>query len=201
MKALTARQIIRQEYGNSKNMITPNVIKLGKIDRETAYEISWGWGMEPDHWTVRYTGRRVYAVTIVFWLPTDENPYQTRRAGQPWVGLFDSLSEAEYHIERLKGEDPLYSWTGEHQSIEITLHLSDAQTGSHQGQCDSDIAELLQEDYIKTQVAGWNPDKLRAELKEYGAWEEDELQDHADNCARMLWIICGNIQEEVNSAE
>lgn len=198
MKSLTARQILKLEYGNSKNFVTPNIIARGKIDKYTAYEISSG---RMPSFTRGGDYHTVYGVSVVFWLPTDEKPNQTRRAHEPWSQMFNSLESAEWHIERLKGEDPIHSWSGNYPGIEIDLHWSDAQQGSHQGQCDSDIAELLQEDYIKTQVAGWNPDKLRAELQEYGAWEEDELADHTANCERMLWIMCGNIQDEVNSAE
>ena len=36
-------------------------------------------------------------------------------------------------------------------------------------------------------------DDLRAELKEYGAWSEEELADHEANLDRILWLACGNI--------
>lgn len=40
------------------------------------------------------------------------------------------------------------------------------------------------------------PDAVRAELAEYGAWEESELQDDAENWERLVWILAGDIRQE-----
>lgn len=42
-----------------------------------------------------------------------------------------------------------------------------------------------------------DPEKVRAELKEYGAWDSAELSNHADNIRRLVWIAAGDISEEV----
>lgn len=42
---MNAEQIIRKEYGNSGNFMTPNVIEYGKISRNIAYELSSGTGI------------------------------------------------------------------------------------------------------------------------------------------------------------
>ena len=42
------------------------------------------------------------------------------------------------------------------------------------------------------------PDNIRAELKEYGAWDEVELADHARNCVRIVWVAAWNIREDEN---
>ena len=42
------------------------------------------------------------------------------------------------------------------------------------------------------------PDSIRAELKEYGAWDGDELADDAANWQRLVWIAAHNIAEEGN---
>lgn len=39
-------------------------------------------------------------------------------------------------------------------------------------------------------------DAIRAELKEYGAWDETELADDAANWRRLLWTAAHNIAEE-----
>lgn len=39
------------------------------------------------------------------------------------------------------------------------------------------------------------PDAIRAELKEYGAWDTDELADDAANLRRIVWIAAHNIAE------
>jgi hypothetical protein len=59
--ALTAREILRREYGSSRNLMTPHVLRVGKIDRETAYELSSGAGFDP--------GSTVYGVSIARVLP------------------------------------------------------------------------------------------------------------------------------------
>jgi hypothetical protein len=44
------------------------------------------------------------------------------------------------------------------------------------------------------------PETLKAELKEYGAWDAEELGDHDDNWRRIIWIAACNIREEERSA-
>jgi hypothetical protein len=38
---------------------------------------------------------------------------------------------------------------------------------------------------------------VASELREYGAWDSDELADHAQNLQRLLWIACGDIAEQL----
>lgn len=40
------------------------------------------------------------------------------------------------------------------------------------------------------------PDAIRAELKEYGAWDADELADDGANWARLVWCAAHNIAED-----
>ena len=39
-------------------------------------------------------------------------------------------------------------------------------------------------------------DKIRAELKEYGAWDEIELADDDANLRRLIWAAANNIAED-----
>lgn len=77
--------------------------------------------------------------------------------------------------------------------IELQIELDHAHTGSHSGACDEDIAYLLTLDYIKKQLDNITPALLVDELREYGAWSQNELADHEQNKARILWIACGDI--------
>lgn len=64
---------------------------------------------------------------------------------------------------------------------------------SHQGRCDEDVA------YWETRVtrpAALTPELLALELKEYGAWDAEELADDAANWRRILWLAAGNIKDE-----
>jgi len=40
------------------------------------------------------------------------------------------------------------------------------------------------------------PENVRAELKEYGAWDDEELSDDDANWERLVWSACWNIREE-----
>src|ERR1041385_9508701 len=84
--------------------------------------------------------------------------------------------------------------------IELQITLEDAETGSHQGRCDEDIDYLLTVPYIAEQLDAIDPETLKKELDEYGAWDENELADHDQNKARLLWLACGDIVEENRAA-
>lgn len=79
----------------------------------------------------------------------------------------------------------------------IELNITKAQTaqGSHMGQCDNDIAALRQVPAIRRQLAKINPETLKDELRDYGAWDDSELADHDANLSRLLWVMCGDIVE------
>ena len=79
--------------------------------------------------------------------------------------------------------------------IELNITKNQAAVGSHQGQCDADISELRQVPTIRRQLAKVDPETLKAELREYGAWDDTELSDHDANLSRLLWIMCGDIQD------
>lgn len=48
---------------------------------------------------------------------------------------------------------------------------------------------------IRRQLAKIDPTTLRAELAAYGAWSDQELQDHPQNLQRLLWLACGDIHD------
>ena len=56
MKTYTAREIFRRRFKGSKNFMTPNVEKYGKVNRNVAYELSSGRG---------FSGGTMYGVTVV----------------------------------------------------------------------------------------------------------------------------------------
>jgi hypothetical protein len=74
---------------------------------------------------------------------------------------------------------------------------------SHSGPCDDDVAYWLGAEWEGTirkprlEIPETiTPEKLRAELQEYGAWEACELEDHDTNLARLVWIAACNIAED-----
>jgi len=84
--------------------------------------------------------------------------------------------------------------------IEIEMTLEQAESGSHQGACDDDVAELAKVPEIKAQLDKIDKKLLAAELKEYGAWDTQELADHDQNIQRILWSACCDIREEAAQA-
>lgn len=82
------------------------------------------------------------------------------------------------------------------------LRLSGAAVAdcSHSGQCDSDVAHHAP--LVAAQVEADNfpnkptPAKVRAELEEYGAWDDDELADDDANWQRIVWLAAGSIAED-----
>lgn len=80
--------------------------------------------------------------------------------------------------------------------IEIEMTLEQARSATHPGPCDSDVSVLSQDPDIKKQLDEIDPSQLYAELAEYGTWDEVELQDHAQNLQRILWLAAQQITEE-----
>lgn len=87
-------------------------------------------------------------------------------------------------------------WTTGSGKIELEITKDQAAQGSHSGSCDDDIALLREVPEIREQLALIDKDLLAEELSEYGAWDEKELKDHDENISRILWLACGDIDEE-----
>lgn len=81
--------------------------------------------------------------------------------------------------------------------IELKLTKEQANIGCHQGQCDNDIAYLRTIPAIKRQLNKLDKDILANELKEFGAWDAEQLENHEENLNRILWIACGDIIDSI----
>ena len=80
--------------------------------------------------------------------------------------------------------------------IDIEMTLREAQSCTHPGRCDDDVAALIRTPKIRRRVAKWADADMIAELKEFGAWDDDELSIREDNIARLVWAFAGDIVEE-----
>lgn len=80
--------------------------------------------------------------------------------------------------------------------IELAMTLEQAQSASHQGQCDDDVRALSAEPAIAAQLESIDPQLLIRELREWGAWDDEELADHDQNLQRFLWLAAADIAEE-----
>lgn len=81
-------------------------------------------------------------------------------------------------------------------TFSLCMSLEDAHDASHVGQCDEDVRALSERPDIAAQLAVIDADVLRAELSEYGAWDDEQLADHAQNLQRILWLAAGDIAED-----
>ena len=79
--------------------------------------------------------------------------------------------------------------------IELQMTGADADSCSHSGSCDSDVLALSHTPYIARQLRKLAPETVREELRGYGAWDDEELADHAQNLQRLLWLAACDIAE------
>lgn len=86
-------------------------------------------------------------------------------------------------------------WNSSNGKIELNITKRQAAGASHPGDCDQDVMLLSQVPAIRRQLAKVDPEALRQELSEYGAWDDVELVNHVDNVQRLLWLACGDITE------
>jgi hypothetical protein len=92
-------------------------------------------------------------------------------------------------------------WTTSSGRIELNVTLADAQACSHAGDCQEDVEWLKEKPSIRHQLAKLDPATVRAELGEYGAWDDKELSDHDWNMTRLLWLACADVAEEAYASK
>ena len=88
-------------------------------------------------------------------------------------------------------------WVESLGRIELQITHQDAESASHTGQCDADVAALRRLPYIREQLNRLSPALVSECMREYGAWSTEELDDHDANLDRLLWCACCDISEGV----
>lgn len=140
-------------------------------------------------------GKRILSVKVKRML--DDSPDTSH------LGEYSMTRKSEFSIDRAHsldcsvntGAKGLLWYTSGSGRIELQMTVEQAQSVSHFGQCDEDVAELAKVPAIKAQLDVLDPALISAELKEYGAWDAKELSDHAQNLQRILWLAGGDIPE------
>jgi len=89
MVKYSAQQIIRKQYKGNRNFMTPNKLKVGKINSNVAFELSTGSGL--GH------GNKLYGVTVV-----SANKKGETKAQYDISKAFGNKNEAEAYINKLK---------------------------------------------------------------------------------------------------
>lgn len=80
-----------------------------------------------------------------------------------------------------------YFWFDSSGRVEIKLTHSQIDSVCHSGANDAAVAAE-----IKPAI---DAEILRDVLKEYGAWDADQLSDHAANLDRVFWLACWDCYE------
>lgn len=75
---------------------------------------------------------------------------------------------------------------GNYLELEVPTFIVDLVPIS--GRADEAIESLVSDTKVKPYLNNIDKEALRNELKEYGAWTNEELQDHQENIKRYLWI-------------
>jgi len=79
----------------------------------------------------------------------------------------------------------------------IHLTAKDAKRADHAGRCDEDAAALAEKPYVRRQLDKIPAAYIAMELRQYGAWNSEELQDTTKNRMLIIWIAAGNIAESL----
>jgi len=80
--------------------------------------------------------------------------------------------------------------------FELEMTRTQAARASHPGPCDASVAALVADPTIARQLDKIGPEVIRHELRGYGAWDTEELQDDQQNRHRLVWVAACNITEE-----
>ena len=78
----------------------------------------------------------------------------------------------------------------------LKLTRQQAALACHQGRCDEDVARVAAIPAVARQLRNIDDETLRAELRETGGWDDNELHDRQTNVHRIVWIAAGSINEE-----
>lgn len=100
------------------------------------------------------------------------------------------------HVVPAAPPDDRVWWTTGSGYVALEIGVKDAKACAHSGDCSLDVEALSKEPYIARQLAELRFHEVRDTLRDTGGWALDELDDHAQNLQRLLWIACCDISED-----
>lgn len=96
-------------------------------------------------------------------------------------------------------EEKLYAVFG--SGLEIEMTREQANSVSHSGDCEADVDALLADPEIAARLDKIGHDAMARELREYGAWTDEELKDKTMTRKRFIWCAGCNLSEELFAEE
>lgn len=87
-------------------------------------------------------------------------------------------------------------WTCGSGRIELTFHQEDITHVCHRGANDPYVEDVVRLPRVRDQLVKLDPELVRNTLREYGAWDDDELTDHVQNLHRLVWIALWDCKED-----
>ena len=97
--------------------------------------------------------------------------------------------------------DALYWSTSSSGHIEMQLPGDCLMAIAQSGDNEAAVRDWLDLDPVRSEINALDPDDIRSELREYGAWDDDELADDELNKMRFLWLAAHSAAEEIRSGE
>ena len=154
-------------------------------------------GLKPQKEKDAVKTKRISKVTIK--RMTDSDPDTS------YLGQYSDRAKTDYAIDRRHSldcavnsgtEGKLLWYSSSNGRIELQMTMEQAESASHAGDCDEDTRELSKVPAIADQLGKIDPSVLFSELKEYGAWDSEELADYDQNLHRILWLAACDITEQ-----
>lgn len=87
-------------------------------------------------------------------------------------------------------------WTCGSGRITIEFQPEDVSYVCHSGPNDEHVEDIIRLPRIKKQLDKLDPEAVRNMLREYGAWDKEELKDSLQNLRRLVWIALWDCKEK-----
>jgi hypothetical protein len=85
--------------------------------------------------------------------------------------------------------------------FELNLPLAIVVACSQPGQdASADVEYALRDANLLHQLDQLDMQDIREELAEYGAWDEEQLEDDEENLRRLVWLAACQLRDELSQA-
>ena len=87
-------------------------------------------------------------------------------------------------------------WTGDSGRIKLEFRPEDITHVCRSGANDDYVEDVVRLPRVRDQLMKLDSDSVRGILREYGAWDDDELRNHVQNLHRLVWIALWDCKDE-----